>query len=242
MSDVAFPTPRLILVGRGADDGAAPKRLIARCDLLRLEASEIPGVLLERGEVDGLLVPPGGGVGFGRDSGCAVAAPRDLEDGAAAHRFLSLLFGLARLRAVRSSGSTRDLIAFHARYKYLLLAYSEAGMRQLGRVTATVADRAWEATIADYRNGFVEAFHGPATAGSWSNALDHAFGHLSEHLPDADRRVFLETLAEVRAARIGPGAALDLLRHWAARYDVPYIAGQALLHPFPELLLPVDQA
>ena len=48
--------------------------------------------------------------------------------------FLTLLFGLARLRTVEATGERRVLVDFHARYKYLLLAYQERGMRELGQL------------------------------------------------------------------------------------------------------------
>src|SRR5690606_38617567 len=110
-----------------------------------------------------------------------VAAARvdELRDGAEQDRFLLLLFALARLRAVEDSHRRTALADFHARYKYALLAYDEAGMRELGRIVASVAERPWEESVAGYRARFACALARPATTGGHVNALTHVFGHLS---------------------------------------------------------------
>ena len=50
--------------------------------------------------------------------------------------FLTKLFALARLREVGETGRLVHLVAFHAMYKFLLLAYSERELRELGWVVA----------------------------------------------------------------------------------------------------------
>lgn len=150
-------------------------------------------------------------------------------------RFLSLLFGLARLRQVEASGSRRELTDFHASYKYMLLAYSEKCMRELGRIAASVAERPWEETMAQYRATFAQALAKPARLRAHVNALTHAFGHLSDGLSPEERQFFLQTLDELRASRTTVPAALLLLRSWVVRFDVAYLKRQAYFQPYPEL-------
>ena len=82
-------------------------------------------------------------------------------------RFLTLLFALARLRQVERSA----LVDFHACHKYLLLAYEETGMREMGRIVAEVAERPWPETLALYRERFARAFACPARVVAHINAL-----------------------------------------------------------------------
>ncbi len=117
-------------------------------------------------------------------------------------RFLTLLFALARLRQVERSGERSALVDFHACHKYLLLAYEETGMRELGRIVAAVAERPWPETLALYRERFARAFARPARVVAHIDALQHAFGHVSEGLSSPERAHFLDQLGELRASRL----------------------------------------
>jgi uncharacterized protein YbgA (DUF1722 family) len=227
--DEAFPAPYLgISDTRDRDD--AVQRIARFCHVLVLTPDADPPVRLD-------------GVVFGNaatsfsDLGPVASARKDqLGEGAERDRFLLLLFGLARLRAVEDSRLRSVLADFHARYKYALLAYDEAGMRELGGVAASVAERPWEESVALYRARFVRALARPATTGGHVNALTHVFGHLSDRLAAGERQFFLRQLDDARAGRLPPSGALSVLRSWLQHVDVPYIAAQAYLAPCPEVL------
>jgi uncharacterized protein YbbK (DUF523 family)/uncharacterized protein YbgA (DUF1722 family) len=191
---------------------------------------------------------PGEGVVEGKTSGAfgarvleefphaAIEDEGRLRSVALRERFLSLLFGLARLREVERTRSRRALTEFHASYKYMLLAYSEEGMRELGRIAASVAERPWEESMAMYRAAFARAMAKPARLRSHVNALTHAFGHVSDGLSPGERQFFLATLEDLRASRTTVPATLLLLRSWVVRFDVAYLKRQAYFNPFPDLL------
>lgn len=227
--DDAFPAPQLgIFDTRAPDDALQP--IVRFCRVILLTPAGEPSVSLD-------------GVVFGTAADsipvpATVASARvdQLREGAERDRFLLLLFGLARLRAVEDSQRRTALADFHARYKYALLAYDEAGMRALGRIVASVAERPWEESVARYRSRFAAALARPATTGGHVNALTHVFGHLSARLAAGERQFFVRQLDDVRAGRLPPSGALSVLRSWLQRVDVPYIAAQAYLAPCPDVL------
>jgi uncharacterized protein YbgA (DUF1722 family) len=242
---VTFPRPRLFLA-RSCTDAATSGyeirsdivlRTVMHCDLvgmaeMTMNSSAVDGVLLLASCAG--CEPDRCGVQQQRrlaavDEETALAAAPTRE------RFLTLLFALARLRAVEGSGARRELVDFHAAYKYTLLAYDEAGMRELGRTVAAVADAPWEETTARYRRRMVAAFAKPASTGGHVNALTHAFGHFSGELSAAERQFFLEVLDGVAAGRTPVDTAVALLRSWVLRFDVPYLSAQAYFRPYPEL-------
>jgi uncharacterized protein YbgA (DUF1722 family)/uncharacterized protein YbbK (DUF523 family) len=156
-----------------------------------------------------------------------------LGEAALRDRFLSLLYALARLRAVEASGERSELVGFHARHKFLLLAYDERGMRDLGGVVARVAEWPWTDGVARYRLRLAAALARPAAVGGHVNALQHAFGLISEACGPAERAAFLLQIEEVRAGRAPLAQALATLREGAGRYGNPYLAAQAYLEPYP---------
>ncbi|WP_018462060.1 YbgA family protein [Thermus oshimai] len=153
-----------------------------------------------------------------------------LRDPAILASFLTRLFALARLRETASLG---ELMAFHARYKLLLLAYDPQAARDLGRLLARSASFL-EAKRA-YREGFLRATAKLPRPGRMADALLHAFGHL-DGLSREEKAYFLERLRDFREGRLSLEALLTLLRAWALRFRAPYLEAQALLEPFPPAL------
>jgi uncharacterized protein YbgA (DUF1722 family)/uncharacterized protein YbbK (DUF523 family) len=160
-----------------------------------------------------------------------------LRDHAIRERFLTLLFGLARLREVEATRSRGALVELHAQYKYVLMAYHQQHARALGRIVAGVAGRPWPDVLHDYRTTFARALARPARVRSHINALSHAFGHVSPGLSAGERAFFLEQLDELRAGRAKLASTLTLLRGWVLRFGEPYLERQAYFLPYPKQLI-----
>ncbi len=126
----------------------------------------------------------------------------------------------------------RSLYAFHARWKMLLMAHSEAAARRLGHRLATAGDPA--AALAAYRPAFLAALAEPDAPNAHRNVLEHLAGHLKRRL-DADSRRELHAAIRAAAAGAAPLAApIRLLAAHARRLEVASLADQAYLdlrHP-----------
>jgi len=151
------------------------------------------------------------------------------------HHFLTKAFALARLRAAATRG-LGGLVDFHARNKLLLMAHSEARMRKLGRLLATGAAGSTDEVARDYVDGFAAALARPSRPGPNVNVLMHALGHVSDDLSAGERRHFLGMLDGYREGVVPLSAPQAVLASWAARFEVPYLAGQSFLEPYPPAL------
>jgi uncharacterized protein YbgA (DUF1722 family)/uncharacterized protein YbbK (DUF523 family) len=147
------------------------------------------------------------------------------------HHFLTRLFQGARLRALPATPAA--LMDFHASSKLLLLAHSEVGVREMGRIVANHERLAPGEVKRRYSLAFAHAMARPPRPGPIVNALMHAAGHFSEQLVPAEKRFFLETLEDVRTGRGSLTAPLALIRGWIARYEVGWLQGQTLFLPYP---------
>jgi len=155
--------------------------------------------------------------------------------------FLTSIFALASLREAEVSGRVRELVAFHARYKLLLMALGQARLGELGRIAANPDRLPVSEVFRRYQEAFRAALTRPLRRPSGANALLHAFGYVSDGLSAGERAYFLETLAEYRAGHVPLSAPVGVLRAWIVRFDVPYLAEQRLFFPFPSSLLsPAD--
>lgn len=153
--------------------------------------------------------------------------------------FFTRVFALARLRRVED---LPGLMAFHARYKLLLLAYSQKETRALGRLLAGAQGRPFPEVRGAYEEGFLRATERLWRLGAMADALLHAFGYFKKALTPREKAHFLDLLADFREERLPLEAPLALLASWARRFAEPYVEAQALLDPYPRALMHIPGA
>lgn len=156
--------------------------------------------------------------------------------------FLTLLFALADLRRVESSGEMREMVGFHTRYKLVLMAYDQEAMRTLGRVVANPEDRAFGELVRRYREGFAEALSAPPRYTAMINVLEHAAGHFKEELSGQEKRFFQDSLRRYREGRVPVSAVTALVRSWAVRFSSDWLLRQTLFRPYPEELVTLSDS
>ena len=156
--------------------------------------------------------------------------------------FLTKLFALAELRAVVERGELRDLIAFHARYKFVLMAYSQTRMRELGRLVANRSGSAFSELSTRYRTGFASALSKPPRRPSVINVLEHAAGYFKDGLASREKAMFRKVLDRYRAGRAPLAGPAAVIGAWVAREDEAYLKDQAFFQPYPEELMSVSDS
>jgi len=123
-------------------------------------------------------------------------------------------------------------VAFHARHKLQLLAHDPARYRAAGRVVAQGGTPGSRTEVV-YRDLFLAAMATRATPGRTANALQHAYSRIGRQL-DRPRR--LDLVARIEACRRGEeplSVPVALLAHYASGGDLPWLAEQTFLRPFP---------
>lgn len=160
-----------------------------------------------------------------------------LTNRAIREHFFTAIFALARLREVVDSGQMGALVDFHTRNKFLLLAYNQARMRELGRVVANPQRRPVREVMAQYAAGFRAALARPPRRSAVVNVLMHALGYVSEGLSPAEKGYFLDLLAAYREGRQPLSTPVGVLRAWILRFEQPYLSAQTFFSPFPEALV-----
>jgi len=161
-----------------------------------------------------------------------------LTNRAIREHFLGAIFALARLRQAGESGRMAELVRFHAQHKLYLMALSQAGLRELGRIVANAQRLPFPQVFERYQSGFRAALARPPRRPWVVNVLMHALGYFSERLTAAEKGYFLDLLVAYREGRQPLSAPVSVLRAWIARFGEPYLAEQAFLAPYPEALVP----
>jgi uncharacterized protein YbgA (DUF1722 family)/uncharacterized protein YbbK (DUF523 family) len=160
-----------------------------------------------------------------------------LRDARLRENFLERVFAYHRLKSLFAGRWKRgELIEFHAREKYLLMAHSPAGLKRLGQLAARVKDHS-PAEFRDlYMRGFMEALEKKATVKSHVNALQHMAGYLRDHLTPEARRSIRESIEDYRRALVPLIVPMTLLKHYIELHEVAYVGEQTYLNPHPREL------
>src|SRR5580693_3465763 len=86
---------------------------------------------------------------------------------------------------------------------------------------------------AEYRELFLAALAEPATRGRNANALLHAYSRIGRSLEQPRRLDLVGRIEAYRRGEVPLGVPVALLAHYAAGGDLPWLAEQTYLAPFP---------
>ena len=161
-----------------------------------------------------------------------------LQDPVLRENFVERLYALHELHGLRACGLTRgDLMAFHTRYKLLLLAHSQPLYRELGRFVAAMSEwSSLEAYFVEYRLRLMALMAHPATRRNHTNVLMHVQGYFRTQLNSRQRQELATLIDKYRQGTQPLLAPVTLLKHYMAEFPDAYLAGQRYFDPWPEAL------
>ncbi len=161
-----------------------------------------------------------------------------LQDAVLRENFVERIYALHELHALRERGLNRgELMAFHSRYKLLLLAHSQPLYRDLGRFVAAMAEwTSLEDYFIDYRQRLMTLMSHPATRRNHTNVLMHVQGYFRKQLNSRQRQELADLIDRYRQGTQPLLAPVTLLKHYMAEFPDAYLAGQRYFDPWPEAL------
>ncbi len=130
----------------------------------------------------------------------------------------------------------RALVRFHAENKFLLMAYNQKQLRELGRIVANPEKAPFDQVIEQYEGHFHSALARPPRTTSVINVLEHVSGYFSEQLSRAEKAFYRSALGKYRAGRLPLSAVTSILRAWIVRFENEYLLPQSFFEPYPEPL------
>ena len=161
-----------------------------------------------------------------------------LQDPHLRENFVERIYALHELHALRDAGLTRGgLIAFHSRYKLLLLAHSQPLYRELGRFVAAINEwSSLEDFFCEYRLRLMTLMSHPATRRNHTNVLMHVQGYFRKQLNGRQRQELAGLIDRYRQGTQPLLAPVTLLKHYMAEFPDAYLGGQRYFDPWPETL------
>jgi len=160
-----------------------------------------------------------------------------LNDPALRENFIERVFAFNRLQQLFRGRVTRgQIVEFHARHKFLIMAHSLQHYRELGRLVAAISKHTPTEFRALYATQFMQALAVKATTRKHVNVLQHIFGFLKEKLTAWEKQDILQVIEEYRNGLVPLIVPLTLLRHQIDKHRIEYIQNQVYLAPHPKEL------
>ena len=186
----------------------------------------------------------GGGRGIYAQAFCArhpnlpVEEDGRLNDPVLRENFLTRVFVYASWQKLLAEGLTRHrLLAFHSRYKYLLMAHSPAHYKSLGHLLGSMTkDANLDELASGYFSELMTGLTKCATRGTHTNVLQHISGYLKQAISADDKQEMQTVIGQYRHGIVPLVVPMTLLKHHFRQHPDRYIAQQAYLQPHPENL------
>ena len=157
-----------------------------------------------------------------------------LHDPRLRETFIENIFVLKRWRETLAQGKTaRNLVDFHTRHKYLIMARSIESYRLMGKLVAKSGDLKAENLYQDYLEMLLKSLRLKATVAKHINVLQHIFGYFKKELSADEKQEVISIFESYRALQIPLIVPITLLNHFVRKYKQPYLQQQVYLHPHP---------
>lgn len=161
-----------------------------------------------------------------------------LHDATLRENFVGRICALHEFNQMWQAGLTRScLLAFHRRYKLLLLAHSQEKYRELGPFVASV--NRWDSLDAfafEYRQRLMALMSHPASRRNHTNVLMHVQGYFRRQLSSPQRQELATLIDRYRQGTQPLLAPITILKHYLAEYPHAWLAQQRYFDPYPEAL------
>ena len=157
-----------------------------------------------------------------------------LHDPRLRENFIEIIFTLKRWRASLAQGkSAKNLIDYHMRHKYLIMAHSVEVYRQMGKLVATAGDLDADILYQRYLELLMKGVRLKTTVAKHANVLQHILGYFKKQLSGDEKQEMIAVIDGYRAMQVPLVVPLTLLNHFVRKYDQPYLKQQVYLNPHP---------
>lgn len=159
-----------------------------------------------------------------------------LNDPLLRENFVTRVFALHDWQCLCHEGITAaGLIAFHSRYKYLLMAHHRESYLLLGKLLSDLSSNV-ETIAATYISELMQALSQPVTRNNHTNVLQHLQGYFKRVLNSSQRQELAETISDYHQGILPLFAPITLFRHYLKEFPNAYLQQQVYLNPHPEAL------
>lgn len=159
-----------------------------------------------------------------------------LNDAGLLENFMVRVFTYHEWQQLRAQPiDAHDLIDFHSRYKYLVMAHSTVHYKSMGRLLADLKAAPINDIADEYFSQLMAALAKPASRKMHTNTLMHLQGYLKHLISEEDKRELTAIIEDYRLGIVPLVVPLTLLKHHLNHHEEAnaYARAQVYLNPHP---------
>ncbi len=183
-----------------------------------------------------------GGKVLDRFSHLAIEDEGRLKNFMIREHFLTKLFTIAQFKKLKKEGLLADLVEYHARNKYLFMAYQPAILKKLGNVVGNHDKKPLQEIFTLYEKYLYELFAKFPKYTSNISVSQHLFGYFSKDLSTKEKEFFIQMIEKYQKKKVPLSSVASLLKSWAIRFDNHYLLKQSYFEPYPEKLIEISDS
>jgi len=161
-----------------------------------------------------------------------------LNDSMLRENFIERVFVYYRWQQMMNTAfSVSDLMEFHQRHKFILLAHDEEEYRKLGPLIASVNKENIKQIADEYLLRIMTSLKARSSRKRHTNVLMHVMGFLKNQISSDDKQELIEIMDHYRHGKVPLIVPITLMKHHLRRYPDEYISSQYYMAPYPEELM-----
>lgn len=133
---------------------------------------------------------------------------------------------LERFAELKIEPVMEELVNFHTKNKYLLMAHSQVGLKELGNVVANHKKIPLKNILKNYEKTLFRTLKKKPSTKSHTNVLTHIFGYFKKNLNQNEKNIFLELIKDYRNNKITIGKILSEIEPITYRLNNLYLISQ----------------
>lgn len=151
--------------------------------------------------------------------------------------FLRTIFTFSRFRKIKKEPSLKELINFHSQHKFMLMAYDQHSLQQMGQIVAHQEKQEIDVLLQNYEKKLYQVFQKAPRCTANINVLMHAYGYFKGKVTQKEREYFLSLLEGYRNGKLSLATVTGILTSWIIRFDEAYLQDQYFFTPYPKELV-----
>ena len=142
---------------------------------------------------------------------------------------------IERFENVKESNKIKNLVAFQAMNKYMIMAHDQNQLKILGNIVASNKKIQFSEILIEYENHLKKSFEKRPTVKTHSNVIMHIFGYFSKNFNQLEKEQFFELLKQFQEKKVTIGNILAEINPIIYRFNNTYLASQTYFLLYSDL-------
>ncbi|QCJ71108.1 DUF1722 domain-containing protein [Providencia heimbachae] len=148
--------------------------------------------------------------------------------------FFTQLYLLQRIEKLAQQLTHHEIILFHSRHKYLIMAYSPIGYQLTGKLVAELKKGDdLKLFFSQYKAHLMEIFGCLPSKNIQVNALSHMQGYFKRKASPDEKKHLLGLINDYREGSLPISQPLAMMQQLLTLYPDNYLSGQYYFEPYP---------